>query len=102
MECRIMNKRRVTNYTEEFKQSSARLAAGANEPISKIANELGVHVTTLHGWVKKYYPEKKNTPTLSNVDLESENKQLRKELTRVKMERDILKKAAAYFANEAQ
>jgi len=54
----------------------------------------------LHGWVDKFHPNYKNSQ-LPPVDFSADNKRLRKELSRVTMERDILKKAAAYFANEA-
>ena len=100
-----MNKKAIKkNYTEEFKRSSAKLAYESDQSISQTARELGVCPTTACGWVKKYYPNKavpKMTPsTLSS--LEAEVKQLRKELHRTKMERDILKKATAYFAKETQ
>ena len=95
-----MKKRKVTNYTEEFKQSSAKLAAESEQSISKTAQELGINMSTLHGWVKKYYPDKDISPKTPSDDtqLESEIKRLRKELNRVTLERDILKKATAYFA----
>ena len=95
-----MSKKNTKNYTDEFKQSSARLAIDSDQPISATAKELGISPSTLHGWVKKYYPDSRSQVLLSEKDLESENKRLLKELNRVKMERDILKKAAAYFANE--
>lgn len=92
-------------YPEEFKQSSAKLAAESAQSISQIARDLGISPTTLCGWVKKYYPH--HSPNLSSTqpttcELEAENKRLRKELHRAKQERDILKKAAAYFAGEIQ
>ena len=96
-----MPKRKTTNYTEDFKRSSARLAANSDQSISKIAEELGVHVTTLHGWVKKYESNANKRQQAATTDsLAEELKQLKKENTRLRQERDILKKAAAYFANE--
>jgi transposase len=99
-----MGKRKVQNYTEEFKQSSAKLAATSEQPISHTADELGIHPSTLHGWVQKYYPQfathDKSSPTIDA--LTAELALLRKENIRLKQERDILKKAAAYFASEAQ
>lgn len=95
-----MSKRQVTNYTEEFKQSSAKLAIDSEQSVSKTAKELGVNATTLHGWVQKYYATHQGLPAKSN-DAEAEIKRLKKVLQRVTMERDILKKAAAYFANDA-
>lgn len=94
-------KRKIKNYTPEFKQSSAKLATTSEQSISQTAKDLGVNVNTLHGWVNKYYPNKISTQqATSNEDLSEEVKRLRKENSRLKQERDILKKAAAYFATE--
>ncbi len=92
-----MGKRKTTHYTPEFKQSSAKLAVTGEKSISQTAKELGLHVSTLHGWVKQYYPNKASHEGESESD---EIKCLRKEVARLKQERDILKKAAAYFASE--
>jgi transposase-like protein len=53
-------------YTPEFRQSSAQLAVDENQPISKTADELGVHEKTLHGWVKKYHPNHKRCSQTHN------------------------------------
>ena len=94
-----MSKRKVKNYTLEFKKSSAKLAVTSDQPLSQTALELGVGTSTLHAWVKKYYP-KELTPQRPENDLEDENKRLKKENSKLKQEREILKKAAAYFASE--
>lgn len=97
-----MSKRKINNYTEEFKRSSARLAATSEQPINKTADETGVHVTTLHGWVKKYEPSTIKSQPMPTADaITEELKALRKENARLKQERDILKKTAAYFAEGA-
>jgi len=96
-----MSKRQVKNYTEEFKQSSAKLAANSDKPVTHTARELGISEATLHGWVNKYYPKPASTQA-TEPDLLAELKQLKKENARLKVERDILKKAAAYFASETQ
>ena len=96
-----MTKRKVTHYPTEFKESSARLAVNSDVPITQTAESLGVHFTTLHGWVNKYYPNKKQSVnSRSQASSLEELKQLRKENVRLREERDILKKAAAYFARE--
>ena len=87
-------------YAEDFKQSSAKLAVESDHPISKTAQSLGVKDTTLHGWINKYYPDYKRSQQTELSSSEQEIRELRKELAQVKQERDILKKAAAYFANE--
>jgi len=94
-----MGKRKIKSYSLEFKQSSAKLAAESDEPISEVARSLAVHETTLRGWVKRFETGDASSKKESEA---SELKRLRKELIRVKQERDILKKAAAYFASEAQ
>ncbi len=96
-----MAKRKVTQYTEEFRRSSAQLAVDSKQPISTTAEELGVHVTTVHGWVKKYYPHSPQAESSSADDsVLDELKRLRRENNKLRQERDILKKAAAYFASE--
>ena len=73
-----MAKRKVKNYTIEFKQSSAKLAVTSDQALSKTAQELGVSTSTLHAWVRKYHP-KELTPQRSADSLEDEIKRLRKE-----------------------
>ena len=96
-----MSKRKVTKYTEEFKKSSVQLAIESDKPISDTAKNLGISPSTLNVWVKKYSPNAQNSKYLVADNTQAEElKRLKKELDRVKQERDILKKAAAYFANE--
>ena len=96
-----MSKRKLLSYTEEFRQSSAKLAYESDQPVSKTAENLGVHETTLYGWIAKYYPKRSKRQKIGQaVDPYEELKQLKKDFKRVSMERDILKKAAAYFAGE--
>ena len=99
-----MGKRQFKKYSEDFRKSSAKLAIESDNPLTKTAEALGVNAMTLYSWVNKYYPNYKAATKISSkdIDIEAENKQLRKELARVKEERDILKKAAAYFASQAQ
>lgn len=94
-----MEQRKVRSYTLEFKQSSAQLASTSDKPINQTAKDLGINPVTLHGWVKQYCPKPVAEKSQRN-DLAAENAQLRKEVARLKQERDILKKAAAYFASE--
>ena len=95
-----MSKKKIKSYTEEFKKSSAKLAV-TSESISQTAKDLGVNPNILYGWVGKYYPERTVTDVVK-PDVVEENKRLRKENARLKQERDILKKATAYFAAEMQ
>ena len=96
-----MTKRKTINYPSEFKESSAKLAVNAEVSIAQTAENLGLNVSTLHGWVNKYYPSKQQaTKALSQHASSEELKRLRKEISTLRQERDILKKAAAYFARE--
>ena len=92
-------------YPLEFKISSAQLAVDSDQPISQTARDLGINHNTLHNWIAKYSDSDQiNQKNMSNnkaVCFE-ENKRLKKELAMVKQERDLLKKAAAYFAKESQ
>jgi transposase len=94
-----MTKRKTATYTQEFKESSAKLAVDLDQPIAQTARDLGINETTLYGWVSKLYPKHSEKVSLK-VDPHEENKRLRKQLLRVTQERDILKKATAYFASE--
>ena len=74
-------------------------------PQREVSRRLNVSENTLQNWLKAYRQGKlaevgKNYRELSATELELS--QLRRELAKVKMERDILKKAAAYFAKESQ
>jgi len=67
---------------------------------------LGINHNTPHNWIVKYSDcDKKNKGNMSNSNKAvcfEENKRLKKELAAVKQERDLLKKAAAYFAKESR
>jgi transposase len=98
-----MSKRKLTSYAVEFKTSSAKLAVESDQSVAATARDLGINSVTLHGWIKRYFPHgKASVNTHSSSNPYEELKKLKKEIARVKMERDILKKAAAYFATHAK
>ncbi len=92
-------------YPAEFKESAIKLALESDKPVSHTAAELGINVDTMYSWMKQYgdltLPKTRfsSQETIYHVE---EIKQLKKELARVTQERDILKKATAYFAREAR
>ena len=87
---------KIRKYTEQFKQDAVRLALRGEQSIDQSAKDLGIPSSTLHGWiVRTRAPQHDKTQAL---DLTTQLLQLKKEHARVKEERDILKKAAAYFA----
>ena len=87
-------------YPAEFKESAVKLAIESNNPIAQTARELGIKNNTLYTWVDKY--SKPKEPVMrSDIHLYDEVKRLKQQLARVTQERDLLKKAAAYFAKES-
>ena len=90
-----MGKARSDRHSPEFRAEAIRLARDAHAPLARVARELGVKERTLRMWVKDARPE--DTPPL-NEDERSELRRLRKQVRTLRMERDILKKAAAFFA----
>ena len=96
-----MTTRKRASYTFEFKEEAVRLVSGGKK-VAVVAHELGISEQTLHNWVKASISgtlKKQDTSAVSAEQMEISR--LRSELSRVKMERDILKKAAAYFAKES-
>ena len=96
-----MSRKQANSYSPEFKESAVKLAIESDQSVAKTAEELGLNVSTLHTWVGKYSRPKNDDPQKrSDQHLYEELKQLKKENARLKEERDILKKAAKYFAND--
>jgi transposase len=96
---------RKSKYSKEFKNSTVQLILNDKESVVKVAEDLDLNPQTLYNWVSAYRKEH-NMPirdiktTNTSETLSEENKRLRHELKIAKQERDILKKAAAYFAKE--
>lgn len=82
-------------YTAEFRTEAIRQVTERGYPVREVAKRLGVSSFPLYKWLKGV----NRTPRLvAQEDLRAENARLKAELKRVEEERDILKKAAAYFA----
>ena len=91
-------------YTQEFRQEAVKLVVEEKLSCHEAARRLSLAPSTLDYWVKAFKAGKlgiigKNQKPLTEVEVELAR--TRKELAEVKMERDILKKAAAYFAKES-
>lgn len=94
-------------YTEEFKKEAVKLALETDKTNQQLADNLGVKYKTLMNWIHKSMQDK--TPENNKgVDYKSRyqelvdtNTKLQKELKQAQLERDILKKAAAYFASQS-
>jgi transposase len=97
-----MSKQLKNNYSAEFRASSVKLALESDQPIAKTARDLGVNTSTLHTWIGNQSNSKESNNMTKNTECHFEEvARLRKELAIVKQERDLLKKAAAYFAKES-
>ena len=94
----------MTQHTKQFKEEAIRLALTSPQAIAKTARDLGIKESTLYAWVSS---AKDKAPIVANEagnqsSLIDELNRLRKENTRLKEEREILKKATAFFAKEAK
>jgi transposase len=86
------------NFSDDFKQDAILQITERGYPVSEVARRLGVSQHSLYAWKKKF-----SKPSGSgDDDKDAEIRRLRRELTRVTEERDILKKATAYFAKDAK
>jgi transposase-like protein len=86
-----MRREKPNTYTAEFKQSAVRLANASSQPVTQVAKELGINVNTLHTWIGKYSKAKAtDKPERTDDHLYDELKRLRKEVTRLTEERDLL------------
>ena len=89
-------------YTAEFRESAVKLALKSDQSVAATARELDVNENTLHTWIGKYSQNKIDGSGRSDEHLYDELKRLKKENSRLKEERDLLKKAAAYFAKSPE
>lgn len=88
----------MARYTDEFKQEAVKQVINNNYPMKEVADRLGVHPDSLKTWVGRYKDPQATNEYVQIKIMNDEMKKLKSELKRVTEERDILKKAAAYFA----
>ena len=92
----MKSRKKRTPHTTEFKENAVRLALDNSTSVAATARNLGINVSTLHTWINKYQDD------ISGIkppeDVYEQLKRLQKENKRIREERDILKKATAYFA----
>ncbi len=94
----MTSKRRM--YTDEFKREAVKLVTEQRYSLSEAARNLGVHANLLRTWKQKISAEDEQYEAGLTEDERMELASLRAENKRLRMERDILKKATAFFANE--
>ena len=89
-------------YSPEFKDEAVRQIIERGYTVAEVSERLGVSSHSLYKWVKAVKPDKTDQDTAELVEAKSEILRLRAQLRRTEEERDILKKAARYFAKEPE
>ena len=89
-------------YGDEFQRDAVRLVTDEKYSIKAAATAVGISEQTLRKWHAKWAPKPEPCGEGASVEqLREENRRLRRELRRAELEREILKKATAYFAKES-
>jgi len=94
-----MARRRRRQFSPEFKAEAVRLVLATDAPMATIAQQLGIGRGMLRRWVDAAQPSPREPVT---EDERSELARLRRENLQLRMERDILKKATAFFARQSE
>ena len=98
-----MEKRKRRKFTKEFKAEAVRLCRVGDRSIGQIAKELDLTETALRAWSKQAEVDEGQGPPGALTTAEREELvRLRREVKRLEMEREILKKATAFFAKESR
>ena len=95
---KLATKRKRRTHSEEFKREAVKLVFDQQLSVSEAARNLGIHPNLLRSWKRRLSAEQEETGLTEDERMEMAR--LRAENRRLRMERDILKKAAAFFANE--
>ena len=94
-----MARQRRRTFSPEFKAEAVRLTREAATPLSTMAQQLGIGKGTLSRWMDEARPQPRD-PVME--DERTELARLRREVLQLRMERDILKKATAFFARHSE
>lgn len=97
-----MSKRKRRSFTPEFKAEAVNQVLKKGRSINEVSEELGLYWSTLGKWVDQAKADKgKAAPGALTTEEREELKRLRREVKNLREEKDILKKAAAFFAKES-
>ena len=90
-------------YTAQFRADAVSLVIDSGYSCAEVARRLGINANNVTRWVRQHRDQQEYTDRyeLSPKQMQAEIKRLRKENKRLEMEREILKKAAAFFAKES-
>ena len=89
-------------YPPEFKDEAVRQVVERGYPVAEVAERLGVSAHSLYKWVKAIQPDRSEEQAAELHAAKSEILKLKAQLRRAEEERDLLKKAARYFAREPE
>ena len=89
-------------FTPEFKEEAVKQVTERGYSVSEVAARIGVSAHSLYKWVKSVSPDKGEQQTKDLLEAKSEILRLRAQMRRLEEERDLLKKAARYFAREPE
>ena len=91
------------NYTDEFEQDAVKLVVEQRYSCPEVGRRLGVSASNVSRWVRQHSQDQQDLSEggIPRKELETEIRRLKKENKRLEMEREILKKAAAFFAKES-
>jgi len=87
-------------YTPEFREQAARLVIETGRPVAHVAAEIGVGEQLLGRWVRQARDDGGDNGAVLDADERAELERLRKENSELRLDRQFLKKAAAFFASE--
>lgn len=85
-------------FTDEFRAQAVRLVLDEGKSVTQVARDLDLHPSSLHEWVKRARANRDGGKSGLTTEEREELSRLRRENRTLKMEREILKKAAAFFA----
>jgi transposase len=96
------HKRARRSFTDEFKEGAVRLVLDEGKTIAEVAGNLDLTPSALGNWVRQARADRSKGKTGLTTEERAELVKLRRENRELRMERDILKKAAAFFAKESR
>ena len=101
MENGAKEKRSRRSFTDEFKAGAVRLVIDEGKTVSRVARDLDLTPSAIRKWVEQARTDRgQGKPGALTTEERAELARLRKDVRELRMERDILKKAAAFFAKE--
>ncbi len=90
------------HFAEEFKREAVKQVVEREYSVPDVSKRLGVSVQSLYKWIKAYSPDGTQRIEAELKEIKQDNLKLKAQLRRAEEERDLLKKAAAYFARNPE